>query len=66
MEWEQNILHSECIHYLTEEALHAEYHMPTLPFPLLKQEVQLMKNTFLRECPTNELGAYAQVPIKDY
>lgn len=39
MEWELKILHSTCIHYLTAEAIHTDYHMPTLPYPLLKQEV---------------------------
>ena len=66
MEWELKVLHSTCIHYLTIEAIHTDYHMPTLPYPLLKQEVQLMKSKFLPDCPTNELGGYTQVPIQDY
>ncbi|KAI5081241.1 hypothetical protein GOP47_0004424 [Adiantum capillus-veneris] len=65
MDWERRLLHSVCIVYLTPEAIHADYHMPTLPYPLLKQEVQLMKKKFLPECPTYELGGYAQVPIQD-
>ena len=39
--------------------------MPTLPYPLLKREVQLIKKKYLPECPTNELGGYEQVPITD-
>ena len=39
--------------------------MPTLPYPLLKREVQLLKSKYLPECPTNELGGYEQVPITD-
>ena len=39
--------------------------MPTLPYPLLKREVQLIKSKYLPECPTNELGGYEQVPIMD-
>ena len=40
--------------------------MPTLPYPLLKKEVQLLKEKYLPECPTNELGGYEQVPIEDH
>ena len=65
MEWERRILHSACITFLTPAALHASYHMPSLPYPLLKLEVQMLKRTLLPECPTNELGGYAQVPIRD-
>ena len=64
MEWEQTLLHSACIVYLTPEGIHADYHMPSLPFPLLKQEVQLMKKKYKLECPLNELGGYEQVPIE--
>ena len=39
-------------------AIQASYHMPTLPYPLLKQEVQLLKQTLLPQSPTNELGGY--------
>lgn len=66
MQWEARVIHSACIVYLKPEAIHTDYHMPTLPYPLLKQEVQLMKKTFLPECQPNELGGYAQVPIQDY
>ena len=48
------------------KAIHADYHILTLPFRLLKQEVQLMKNKFPPDCLTNELGGYAQVPFQDY
>ena len=65
MEWELKVLHSACIHYLTAEDIQKEYHMPTLPYPLLKHEVQLIKQKYLPECPTNELGGYEQVPITD-
>ena len=65
MEWELKVLNSTCIHYLTIKAIYADYHMPTLPFPLLKEEVQLIINKFLPDFPTNELGGYAQVRIQD-
>ena len=65
MEWELKVLHSTCIHYLTAEDIRTEYHMPTLPYPLLKREVHLLKNKYLPECPTNKLGGYEQVPIQD-
>ena len=58
MEWELKVLHSACIHYLTAGDLQKDYHMPTLPYPLLKQEVQLLKAKYLPECPTNEIGGY--------
>ena len=35
------------------------------PLPSLKREVQLIKQKYLLECPTNELGGYEQVPITD-
>lgn len=66
MHWESRIIHSACITYLTPEGIHADYHMPTLPYPLLKQEVQYMKKRFLQEFQPNELGGYANVPISDY
>ena len=66
MECELKILHSACIHYLTIEDIHKDYHMPTLVYPLLEQEVQLLKQKNLPECPTNELGGYEQVPIQDF
>ena len=67
MEWELKVLYSTCRHYRIAKAIHAEYYMSTIAFPLLKQEVQLMKNKFLSsDCHTNELGVYAQVPIQDY
>ena len=66
MEWERRILHSACITLLTPAALRASYHLPTLPYPLLKLEVKLLKQTLLPQCPINELGGYQQVPIKDY
>lgn len=65
MEWERQILHFACITFLTPAALHASYHMPSLPYPLLKLEVQMLQRTLLPECPTNELGGYEQVPIRD-
>lgn len=66
MHWEARVIHFACILYLKPEEIHADYHMLTLPYPLLKQEVQLMKKRFLPECQPNELGGYAQVPIQDY
>ena len=66
MEWERRILHSACITLLTPSAVRASYHLPTLPYPLLKLEVELLKQTLLPQCPLNEMGGYQQVPIKDY
>lgn len=66
MEWELKVLHSACIHYLTAGNIQKEYHMPTLPYLLLKKEVQQLKEKYLPECPTNELGGYEQVPIEDH
>ena len=66
MEWERRILHSTCITLLTPSAVRASYHLPTLPFPLLKLEVELLKQTLLPQCLLNEMGGYQQVPIKDY
>ena len=66
MEWERRILHSACITLLTPAAVRASYHLPTLPYPLLKLEVELVKQTLLPQCPINELGGYQQVPNKDY
>ena len=40
--------------------------MPSFPYLLFKQEVQMLKQSLLRECPTNELGGYEGVPVKDY
>ena len=65
MEWELKVLHSACIHYLTAEDIQKDYHMPMLPYPLLKQEVQLLKRKFLPDCSKNELGGYEQMPIQD-
>ena len=62
MEWELKVLHSACIHYLTAEAIHIDYHMPTLP----QQEVQLLKQKFLLDCPTKELAGYEEVPIQHF
>lgn len=36
MEWERRILKSACLSYFTAEDIHKDYHMPTLPYPLLK------------------------------
>ena len=58
MEWERRILHSACITLLTPSAVRASYHLPTLPFPLLKLEVELLKQTLLPQCPLNEMGGY--------
>ena len=33
---------------------------------LLKQEVQLLKQSLLPQCPTNELRGYQGIPIKDF
>ena len=40
--------------------------MPTLPYPLLKLEVQMLKQSLLPQCPTNELGGYQGIPVADY
>jgi len=66
MLWESRIIHSACITYLTPEEIHTDYHMPTLPYPLLKQEVQYMKKRFLPKCQPSELGGYENIPITDY
>ena len=66
MEWERRILHSACITLLTLAAVRASYHLSTLPYPLLKLEVELLKQTLSPQCPITEMGGYQQVPIKDY
>ena len=66
MEWEQRVLKSACIAYLTAEDIHKDYHMPTLPLPLLKQEVQYMKKKYRPDCPLNEFGGFENVPITEY
>ena len=66
MEWEQRILHSACLAYLSAEEIHKDYHLPTLPLPLLKQEVQFMKKKYRPECSVNELGGYENVPVSEY
>ena len=60
---EQLILHSSCIVYLTPTESATDYHMPTLPYPLLQREVLFMKLRHLLECPPNELGGYKDVSI---
>jgi len=61
------ILHFACIVYLTlENLVVADYHMPTLPYPLIKKEVLLMKQKFLPQCQTKKLGGYANVAIEDF
>lgn len=66
MAWEQKILRSASIAYLTPKVLVSDYHMPTLPYPLIKQEVLLMKKEFLPQCQPNDLGGYAHVQIEDF
>ena len=66
MEWERRIIHSATIILLTPKAIKENYHMPTLPYPLLKQEVQMLKQSLLPHGPTNKSGGYQGVPIVDY
>ena len=66
MEREQCILHSACLAYLTAKEIHKDYHLPTLPLPLLKQEVQFMKKKYKPECSVNELGGYDNVLVMEY
>lgn len=65
MEWENRIVHSVCILYLAPQEAMTSYHLPTLPYLLIKQEILLMKKKYLPECPTNELDGYENIPIED-
>ena len=47
MDWEKRVLHSASQTMLTPENIQEHYKVPTLPYPLLKQEVQLLKQTLL-------------------
>lgn len=38
MEWERKILHPASVHFLLYSDAYKEYHTPTLPYPLVKQE----------------------------
>lgn len=61
----KRILHSGCITYLTPKVA-TDYHMPMLPYPLLKHEVILMKKAYLPKFSTNDLGGYQNEPIEDW
>ena len=61
MEWERRILHSAALTFLTPESIGENYYMPTLPYPLLKQEVLLLKQRLLPQCPTNEIFKWRQI-----
>lgn len=53
MEWEKQILDSSALTMLTSQAIYQHYHTPTLPYPLLKLEYELLKKKLLPNCPTN-------------
>ena len=62
MEWEKHVLHLANLTYLKHGVGTIDYHMPTLPYPLIKQEVLLRKNTHIAQCPPIEdLGGYLPV-----
>lgn len=65
MQWEKDILHSAALAYLTPKFITADYHMPTLPYPLLKQEVFMIKKQYLPQCPIDQLGGYNQIQLED-
>lgn len=66
MEWERRILHSGCLALLTPEDFKKPEFGPSLPYALLKLEVLQIKQRLQINVPTNELGGYAQIPVKDY
>ena len=66
MEWEHKILESAALTMLTPKDIQQNYRTPQLPLPILKLQVKMLKTKLLPQCPTNELGGYAEVPIKDY
>ena len=66
MRWERRILHSSALTLLTPEAIYEHYRTPTLPYPLLKLECQLLKKKLLPNCEMNELGGYADVPVSEH
>lgn len=60
MQWEKDIIHSATL------ALTSDYHMPTLPYPLLKQEVFMIKKQYLPQCPIDQLGGYNTIRLEDW
>ena len=66
MKWEKRILHSSALTLLTPKSIYEHYNTPTLPYPLLKLECLLLKKKLLPNCPTNELGGYAGVPVEEH
>lgn len=43
MEWEKRVLHSAALTLLTPEKIQEHYKVPSLPYPLLKLECQMLK-----------------------
>lgn len=67
MQWEKRILHSSNLTMLTMDEARKEYHMHMLPYPLLKHEVNLMKQKYVPECPTQmNLGDYRGMAMEDW
>lgn len=66
LQWERQIINSAALAYLTPKEVTADYHMPSLPYPLLKQEVYMVKKQYLPQCPIDQLGGYSQVRLEDW
>ena len=66
MEWEHRILHSANVYYLNRGDATADYHQPTLPLPLLKQEVIHSKKQFLPGIREEELGGYEPITMEQW
>ena len=66
MLWELRILHSANITYLKHGDATADYHQPTLPLPLLKQEVIHSRKQFLPDIPQEEIGGYETITMEQW
>ena len=66
MLWELRILHSANIAYLKHGDATKDYHQPTLPLSLLKQEVIHSKKQFLPDIPQEEIGGYKTIMMEQW
>ena len=51
---------------ITPKSIQEHYRTPTLPYPLLKLECQMLKQKLLPQCDRNELGGYEGIPVNEY
>jgi len=66
MNWELKVLHSANISYLKRGDATGDYHQPTLPLPLLKQEVIHNKKQFLPRINDEERGGYEIITMEQW